>query len=77
MQALTDIAQKVCKKKQGQPPTQTNKRRVLGETENGSVVSLGYIWPGVGAKANRPAMSPQDRSRNPHKSPSTILFFFF
>ena len=40
MHALTDIAQKVCKKKtkQGQPPTQTNKRRVLVETDNNSVV---------------------------------------
>ena len=73
MHALTDIAQKVCKKKQGQQPTQTNKRRVLVETENESVVSLGYIRPGMGAKAHRPAISPRDRSRNPYKSPPTMF----
>ena len=39
MHALTDVAQKVCKKKQGQQPN-TNKRRVLADTENDSVVSL-------------------------------------
>ena len=73
MRALTDTAQKVCKKKQGQQSTQTNKGRVLVETENESVVSHGYIWPGMGATAHRPAMSPQDRSRNPYKSPLTIF----
>ena len=80
MHVLTDVALKVCKqtpKKKQQPPsttTNTNKRRVLVETQNESVVSLGYIWPGMGAKAHRPAMSPQDRSRSPHKSPPTIFF---
>ena len=77
MHALTDTAQKVCKKKQGQQPTQTNKRRVLVETEDESVVSLGYNWPGMGAKAHRPAMSPQDRSWNPYKSPPTFFQIFF
>ena len=70
MHALTDVAQKVCKKKQGQPPN-TNKRRVVVETENESVVTLGYTWPGMEAKAHRPNMSPQDISRNPYKSPPT------
>ena len=73
MHALTDVIQKMCKKKQGQPLTHANKRRVLVETENGSVVSLGYVWPNVGAKAHRPAISPHDRSRNSYKSPPTIL----
>ena len=63
-------------KTQGQQPTQINKRRVLVETENESVVSLGYIRPGMGAKAHRPAISPRDRSRNPYKSPPTFFFFF-
>ena len=74
MHALTDVAQKVCKRKQGQPPTQTNQRRVLVETENESVVSHGYIWPGMGATAHRPAMSPQDRSRSVQK-PSYYFSF--
>ena len=77
MHALTDIAQKVYKKKQGQHPTQTNNRRVLVETENGSVVSLGYIWPGIGAKAHRPNTSPPDRNRNQYKSPPTNFCLFY
>ena len=49
MHTLADIAQKVCKKKQGQQPTQT---KVGFFTEDESVVSLGSIWPGTGAKAH-------------------------
>ena len=69
------ISQKCARKKQGQPQSQTNKRWVLFETDNESVVSLGYIWPGVGAKVNRPAMSPQDRGGNPYKSLPTFFYF--
>ena len=79
MHALTDIAQKVCKKKkkrQGRQPAQTTKRRVLIETENESIVSFAYIWPGMGGKAHRPNLSPHDRSRNLYKSPRAFFFFF-
>ena len=69
MHALTEIAQKVFKKKQGQQPTQT---KVGFFTEDESVVSLGSIWPGMGAKAHKPAISPQDGSLNPYKSPPTL-----
>ena len=55
----------------------TTKRRVLVETENESAVSFEYIWPGMGAKAHRPNMSPPDRNRNPCKSPPTNFSSFF
>ena len=46
------------------------------QTNVESVVSLGYIWPGMEAKANRPGISLQDRSRNPYKSPPTCFWLF-
>ena len=60
-------------------PTQTNKRRVLIETENEPVVSLGYIWPGLGAKAHRPAISPQDRGRKSVHKPTYYanLYYYY
>ena len=57
--------------------TKTIELRVLIETENESVVSFEYIWPGMRAKAHRPKMSPQDRNRNPYKSPPTNFCLFY
>ena len=53
--------------------TKTIKRRVLDETENESVVSFEYICPGIGAKAHRPSMSPQDRNRKSTQKPSNFF----
>ena len=56
--------------------TQTIKRRVLVETEKESVVSFGYIWPGMRTKAHQPNMCPRDRNLNLHikMSPNCAAF---
>ena len=55
--------------------TKTSKQTPCScRDRNESVVSFGYTWPVMGSNAHRPSLRPPDRSRNPYKSPLTILF---
>ena len=75
MHALKDIAEKVCKKKP--PPPKQSNVGFLTRQKMSQLFPLDNIWPGMGAKADRPDMSPPDRNRNPYKKPTDYFSFFY
>ena len=73
MHALTDIAQKVCKKNKTRTTTNTNKRRVLVETENNSVVWT-YLAM-YGGKSSPEGHEPAGQKSKSVQKPTYCCFF--